>query len=218
MPTKRPSSGGTSTKSQTNPSKRSAASDINPAVTVTGAPVNPSTAKLLASKLTERSNQLNRTSAAALNGSVTSMAYSMATTATVTTTNSDVVMPPLVSIQHGMQMQQHSHQQHATNDMLMPITMEMMPSENVMPPTPAYTINDYEAELNVPTFNIMKTNVHANHNHIAVDNSVYEIAPFQSSATNDDLSKDSGKMHHCDLCGKTFNKVKMMMTILEFEN
>lgn len=201
MPVKRPANTGSSNKSIANPSKRSTASDINPAVTVTGAPVNPSTAKALASKLTERSNQQNRTITATSN-STTNVHYAAATNPVA---SNDVPIPPLISIHHG-------GQQHVPeNEIIMPITMEMemVDQEANLQPSAVYTINDYEAELNVPTFNILKNSTH--NNHYGIENSVYDITPFPNSVPNDDVSKDAAaivKMHHCNLCGKTFNKVR----------
>lgn len=190
---KRPAASETTKKSAGIPSKRSTGNEINPAVTVTGAPVNPSTAKALASKLTERSNQLHHK--LTTNGTVIAATLS---TLIPSVAAKEIPIPPLVSLQHTTQV----HRPTETEN-IAPIAMAVNGQEMAPPPITAYQ-NEYEAELNVPTFNIMKKST-AN-NHIGMDDCNYDIVPFTTANDVKEMNVPE-KLHHCDLCGKKFNKV-----------
>lgn len=87
-----------------------------------------------------------------------------------------------------------------------PIMLEMVGQEASLP-SHIYSSQDFEPELNVPTFNIMKK-VSLN-NHIDMDD--VGFAPFQNTISIDgglrDAAANATKLHHCDLCGKKFSKV-----------
>lgn len=71
-----------------NNTKRSYLNESQSSITHTGSPVNPMTAKALASKLNERNNMLNGVKKASTHG-----------TATNNSTVNDIPVPPLISIQ-----------------------------------------------------------------------------------------------------------------------
>lgn len=184
--TKRPSGTASNTKSSSTPTKRSLASEINPAVTVTGAPVNPLTAKALASKLSERSNQLlNKPLPSGILGSQVAP--------------KTIPVPPLISIQTTVAQRASDTDGILAGDLDVPIAP-------IVPPN-SYNNHDFEAELNVPTFNIMKKSTLAS---IGIDDTGFDLTPFQNTSSNDGVVKDAPvvhKLHKCDSCGKKFNKV-----------
>lgn len=72
--------------------KRSYLSDSQSSITHTGSPVNPMTAKALASKLNERNSLLNGTKKSSTQSSIT---------AANSSSSNDIPVPPLISIQTG---------------------------------------------------------------------------------------------------------------------
>lgn len=88
---KRSSSNHGHSKSST---KRSYLSEGQSSITHTGSPVNPMTAKALASKLNERNNMLNGAKKASGNGTTPNNG-----TASNNGTANDIPVPPLISIQ-----------------------------------------------------------------------------------------------------------------------
>lgn len=74
--------------------------------------------------------------------------------------------------------------------------------------THMYNSEDFEPELNVPTFNILKKAMHNNHN--GVENVDYDMTPFHNTSSNDIGLRNAAnisKLHSCDMCEKKFSKV-----------
>lgn len=212
--TKRPTASSNHSKSSSSSSKRSQNGDNQSSITHTGLPVNPFTAKALASKLNERNQFLN----GAKNQAAKSAPIPSRPAATVHAKSAssvkDVPVPPLISIQ-ARSAGTENGQQHSTAG---PALLTTNSTE------------DYELFGTVPAFNIFKSNstvtndssTHGNDSMvdetkmvrvrlslfalIGQSNDHFFFRVFRQPAES---TQRSGKCHRCDLCGKKFSKVSV---------
>ncbi|XP_031635665.1 uncharacterized protein LOC116348727 [Contarinia nasturtii] len=164
-----------------NNTKRSYLSESQSSITHTGSPVNPMTAKALASKLNERHNMLNGTKKISTQGM----------TANNGTVN-DIPVPPLISIQTTSSPSnrfkdgddQNSGQQQRKIS---------------------------QAKKNATTDSYVKSGTDAKHHKIEKSNKqsngINALHHPKTVANNNNQSPSSPtKMHKCDSCSKKFNK------------
>lgn len=139
--TKRPAASTNHSKSSSSSSKRSQSGENQSSITHTGLPVNPFTAKALASKLNERNQFLNGAKNQATKTAQIAARHTSTGNAKVASSTKEVPVPPLISIQ------------------TRPSGMENgQPSTTSATTTSANSIEDYEMYGNVPAFNIFKSN------------------------------------------------------------
>lgn len=141
--TKRPTGSSNHSKSSSNSSKRSQTGENQSSITHTGLPVNPITAKALASKLNERNQFLNGARSQATKTALTAPRQQSNRNAKVASPVKEVPVPPLISIQ------------------TRPAAADNGQQSSTPATSSAATINsteDYELFGNVPAFNIFKTN------------------------------------------------------------
>lgn len=155
------------------PSKRSQLNETNPAVTHTGSPVNPFTAKALASKLNERNmhtNGVNKTIKPLSNINCNAVGIK------------EMPVPPLISlqipaVQHYNDME--NNQLYADTDMNDPTTFAT--HNNVG--------NELDSDLNLPTFSIYKNPLNGFPEENCKDETNTEIMSLQSGSSNDDMNQ-----------------------------
>lgn len=189
-PTKRPA---TTSHSKSSSAKRSQLGESQSAITHTGSPVNPFTAKALASKLNERNSMLN--------GSNGSQKHLQSKSSGSTNKTTDIPMPPLISIQHSQQQQQQLHLQHQKQTHLLQPLQTVQhraydsecESQNGMTSETnqmlSKTGDDLEVDLNVPAFNILKKS--PNQNSACESNKLImsELKGMHSSSSSDELNQ-----------------------------
>lgn len=183
---KRPATSNTSSKSLHSQSKRTQSNDSQSTITHTGLPVNPNTAKALASKLNERSHNNNNS-----NSNKNSNNIFIGLKAAKPSMNlsdrkmsiNEIPVPPLVSIQLPQQ----------RINSIVSSTLDNSQSYAAVPNDAKLTLapihrgsDDFESDLNVPAFNIFKKV--AIGNGISTDESNTAIKMYQSdeSTTSDE--------------------------------
>lgn len=136
---KRSSSQNSNLKNHSTSTKRSHLNDSQASITHTGSPVNPMTAKALASKLNERNSLLNGTK------KPSTITKPSGTTNSAKHTSNEIPIPPLISIQPTQRfLEVDSGQQRSTHLSNTPMSSALNGGA------------DLEADVNVPTFNIFK--------------------------------------------------------------
>lgn len=165
---KRPASSILTTKSATVPSKRSQTIDAQSTVTHTGSPVNPFTAKALASKLNERNN--SNTSSNNSPNHVKQLANANAKVFI-----KEIPVPPLISIQMPQQrtFETENTQQH------MGMILNDKPK---LTPINKKVADDLDSDLNVPTFNIFKKSTSC----LPINGIEDSIKPHQNTVTSEE--------------------------------
>lgn len=140
--TKRPAASAHHSKSSSSSSKRSQNGENQSSITHTGLPVNPFTAKALASKLNERNQFLNGAKSQATKTAQSAARQTSTGNAKVAASSTkEVPVPPLISIQ-----------------------TRPSGNENGQPPAASTTVTstnsteDYEMFGNAPAFNMFKSN------------------------------------------------------------
>lgn len=186
--TKRPAPSNPHSKSLSHSSKRSQAIDNQSTITHTGSPVNPFTAKALASKLNERSNIINGSHTNALKNVSTRPFININTKKMAV---KDMPVPPLISIQtpsiphqRPIEMETIPHQSYSSATSTM-VSGKLVPIEKLN--------DDYEPDLNMQTFNIYKKSTN----------------PIAGNGLIDEKSMHNNSMHS----GSSGDEMKMVSEI-----
>lgn len=170
---KRSSSQSSSSKSHSSSTKRSHLNDSQSSITHTGSPVNPMTAKALASKLNERNNLLHAALHAAKKSCQTSVKPLTSANSTKNTLN-DIPVPPLISIQTTQRFVDMENIQQRINTVPSGIQSPIKNGSNA------------DLETDVPTFNIFKKSTHEN----GSTNQVYQASHSATSADDMNMVKN----------------------------
>lgn len=109
-------------------SKRSYLSDSQSSITHTGSPVNPMTAKALASKLNERNNLLNGNKKT--NTQISSSAAAAISAMNSNSSVNDIPIPPLISIQTASSAAANRFKDQGQSELAMPMQNKFSHSKN----------------------------------------------------------------------------------------
>lgn len=191
--TKRSATSSSSSKSSHSQTKRSQSNDSQSAVTHTGLPVNPNTAKALASKLNERSHNNNNNYKNSDKMNSNNNFIGLKPTKSTLNLNdrkvpiNEIPVPPLVSIQLPQQRINAIVTSTLDNGQHSFTTVTTVPGESKLTLAPIHRSNeDFEADLSVPAFNIFKKS--ATGNGVSTDENSASMRTYQSdeSMTSDE--------------------------------
>lgn len=179
---KRPATSNSNSKSQHSQSKRTQSNDSQSTITHTGLPVNPNTAKALASKLNERShnnNSNNNSNKSANNNNFTGVKSTKPPMNDRKVAINELPVPPLVSIQLPQQRINPIVSSMMENNQSYTTVTTTIPNETKFTLAPIHRNgDDFESDLNVPAFNIFKKSNLTNG--ISTDDSNASVKTYQS--------------------------------------